>query len=45
MLVLPLLFSSTGIVAGAMIMLITGIIFCKGNVIYIEHLKPKEMDF
>lgn len=45
MLVLPLLFSNIGYLAGTLVMTVTGIIACKANVIYAEHLRPKEMDF
>lgn len=45
MLVLPLLFSTNGIIGGALNMVITGIISCKANLIYVDHLKLKEMDY
>lgn len=45
MLVLPLLFSMNGIIGGSLNLLITGIISTKANLIYVDHLKEKEMDF
>lgn len=45
MLVLPLLFSTNGVIGGAINLIITGVISCKANMIYVDHLKLKEMDF
>ena len=44
MLVLPLLFSSSGIIISTIIMIISGIFSWKTCSIYTEHLKEKEMD-
>jgi len=45
MLVLPLLFTDNGLIGGFINMGITGLISMWANVIYIDHLKPKEFDF
>jgi len=45
MLVLPILFDRNGIIGGFLNMAITGFVLCKTNLLYVTHLKPKEMDF